>query len=575
LKYKRFIYSVTHHIIKYREAQIFSLYSKIKRIQNEYVDIYAPHFDTDPISTEQLLRSDYGGKQFHLKSNDPAIEKFRYGYIDFNNNCLSNHQSCSQPTTHNSNPVQKIIEQISQTLHISRKLPEPPPLFGRYCDNRCNIPNFWASRLYANLMTIYPVSNFKLLQNNLVNFEKCFQCHQSLNKQCQSIETCCDNFRVINSLSDHYQGLRTISRLLYQVRAVNLHLIKIDNYILECNLQQLIHLTAFESLPLIHGPARYKLKAPDILVDVERASRFNLILTREMEKKLTSIECISCHRLFVKERVCKVKDQLLENHIFKQLTQSYSGRDYFLCREQCFKQIYKDEHIPIFSSLNNMCLDFPPDVLTNLNLYEKMLIQLGKCFHNIFRLQMHRKNSSVQSALGLKGLSIHLPLNLTETHGYLADQLPCADTTNIIIDGLPTKTGNIWRQLVNLDKVYAALDWLTANNPIYSHVAIIDKASLVNSASRALIPEITKSLSKEERATLSNLKQCNETELAQFSVIDLDKINENRSDIDKYCCRKITATPLSDSDKNMDHACFPAIYPYGTGGMLDNRILEV
>ena len=412
-------------MIKFRETQILSLYGKIKRLQNDYVDLFEPHFEQAPLATETLLRSEYGGEQFHLKSNEPTFMKIRYGYIDFNNNCTTNQTSCSQPaSTETADQVQAITKRLFESLTLGIPKNNIPKLMGRYCDARCNIPNFWASRLFVNLQTIYPVSNFKLLQNNIVNFETCSRCNQSTRNQCIEIQHCNDNFRNVLELSKHYQGIRTLSRLLYQIRSLNLLLIHIDQSILQGNLIRLIELTEFKSAHEIRGPIRFTLAAAVQPVNYDRIKEFKAILAQEMDKQLISIECLSCQRLFTKERVRLVKSNYLLDPIFQQLAFNYTGSDYYICREQCFKQLFVEKKIPSFSPLNNMFLNFPPKELTGLNIYEKMLIQLGKCYQNIFRSQLHRKCNGVQPALALKGISIHLPLNFTETHGYLVKSLP-------------------------------------------------------------------------------------------------------------------------------------------------------
>ena len=57
----------------------------------------------------------------------------------------------------------------------------------------------------------------------------------------------------------------------------------------------------------------------------------------------------------------------------------------------------------------------------------------------------------------------------------------------------------------------------------------------------------------------------------QYTVIDLDKENEYRSDIDKYSCKRVQSNPLSNRDQNLDHLCFVELFPYGFGGIYDDR----
>ena len=79
----------------------------------------------------------------------------------------------------------------------------------------------------------------------------------------------------------------------------------------------------------------------------------------------------------------------------------------------------------------------------------------------------------------VKGVAIHLPITFEDTHQYVHNTLPNASTLNFIINGLPTKTNNIWRGLVDLNKVYKALDWLMLRNVLYKDVTI-DRVLLNN-----------------------------------------------------------------------------------------------
>ena len=123
--------------------------------------------------------------------------------------------------------------------------------------------------------------------------------------------------------------------------------------------------------------------------------------------------------------------------------------------------------------------------------------------------------------------------------------------------------------------MYSAIKWLAQNNHLYSQVEILEPTNLGEPSNKLLLPEKTLPLTTQELSILSNIKKSSQIEITHYSVIDLDKINENRPDIDKYSCKRITATPLPDRDINMDHYCHPTLYPYGTGGMFDKRLVEV
>lgn len=65
-----------------------------------------------------------------------------------------------------------------------------------------------------------------------------------------------------------------------------------------------------------------------------------------------------------------------------------------------------------------------------------------------------------------------MPISLENTHEHVSNTLPNASSLNFIVNGIPTKTNNVWRGLVELEKVYKALKWLIINNKLYKDVEV-------------------------------------------------------------------------------------------------------
>ena len=76
-------------------------------------------------------------------------------------------------------------------------------------------------------------------------------------------------------------------------------------------------------------------------------------------------------------------------------------------------------------------------------------------------------------------MTVHLTLSLEETHHNVVNTLPNSEALNFIVNGLPTKVNNIWRGLVDLDRIYNALSWLKINNKLYNDVDIADRGGLM------------------------------------------------------------------------------------------------
>ena len=91
------------------------------------------------------------------------------------------------------------------------------------------------------------------------------------------------------------------------------------------------------------------------------------------------------------------------------------------------------------------------------------LIQRAKCFQTIVRLGTHTlKVPTYNSLKALKGAMFYLPLPLEKTMetfnevGIDSNHLPDPELY-IIINGQPTKSNNVWRSLVDVNKIKAEL----------------------------------------------------------------------------------------------------------------------
>jgi len=354
-------------------------------------------------------------------------------------------------------------------------------------------------------------------------------------------------------------------------------LINIDSYIVNRQLEELANLTHFnqditESLTV---SPNHVTSTHQPTIDYNQLNNFKSQIQTEMEKKLSSFECISCHRLFIKDRVRLTTNNELDNPILKRLTEGDEVEKFYLCREQCYRQIFTLETIPIFSALNNMRFTKPPPQVSELNLYEATLCRKAKCFQTIVQLSQRRNNPSAIKTVALRGLAIHLPLNFEETHDFINDstnELPNADAFNIIVNGLPTKTGNVWRNLVDMYKVYNTLYWLKQNNHLYEAIEI-NESYLYEP--RSLLFVDNTDLTKEQIEQASYLTDAKEELFTQYTVLDLDKINENVPCTQKYQCKRVLSSPYKDRFKHMDHLCFFELFPFGVGGMYDDRTKEV
>ncbi len=119
----------------------------------------------------------------------------------------------------------------------------------------------------------------------------------------------------------------------------------------------------------------------------------------------------------------------------------------FICQDYCLPSININSILSL-TALNNM----------HSEIFERSLIQLGKCFQTIIKLKplKYYPKSYPDFVPAMKGIAIHLPLPCEDTHDHVRDTLPNADKLNVLIHSIPTKEKKIWRSLMNMKKVLKA-----------------------------------------------------------------------------------------------------------------------
>lgn len=110
-------------------------------------------------------------------------------------------------------------------------------------------------------------------------------------------------------------------------------------------------------------------------------------------------------------------------------------------------------------------------------MFEKVLVQRAKAFRTIVNMNtVMKKNVPHHVKIDkVQGRTFHLPLPLEET---LKKNCPKTDALNIaheifiMVRSNPTKNKVIWRNYVDVEKVWNVLHWLKKTNPLYSNITI-------------------------------------------------------------------------------------------------------
>ena len=120
----------------------------------------------------------------------------------------------------------------------------------------------------------------------------------------------------------------------------------------------------------------------------------------------------------------------------------------------------------------------PPE-LAKLDALSRQLIQRAKCYQTVVRLGTYTaKVTAYKSLKACKGTMFFLPLPLSKTLETLGQVKHPSDRDTtlpdpelyIIVNGKPTTSKVVWRSLVNVDHVKAAVQKLREINWLYNEV---------------------------------------------------------------------------------------------------------
>lgn len=520
---------------------------------------------------EPYLRHHFGKNQYHVST------KFLAGNdnVQFYNFNMIERITSSQYSIPTSNFIGRNL--ISPQSKVKQ-----PNYALMPCTLACKIPENWATRVFNGLKKFRANCSFTNMIEAFIDFENCRECNGNYNA-CKLGDDCLDHLNFLNKISVHYVEMRTIVRELYIVRNHITNYCKINKYILQGNNHGINKLKLFKENEnrVANDKKNYQLdqiikKITMSEADLEMYNKFFAAFHKNLEERLTLKSCNICFKFFKPTDLTKIPTSLTtrQKTVLRDISEKTNTNEQArICRNFCFADLFIKDRIPAYSILNNMYLDEIPDEIKLLNMYEKMLIQLGKVYQNITKLQV-KSNIKIHNCIpALKGVSIHLPLTHKETNQYISDTLPNYDTLKIIIDSLPTKNSIVWRQLVNLGKVYDAINLLRKINPLYAHTQVLPKNNIKLYGIVKFVNKDSENgkVSDDPFVTVSS----SIWNPRQFTCIDLDRVSKFDSDINKYSCVKNEQKPIYSNDVNLDHLCFPDIYPKGRGGMRDERQIEI
>ena len=284
---------------------------------------------------------------------------------------------------------------------------------------------------------------------------------------------CASQFLYLRVLAPHFPAIRHIVMTIYEVRRYALRYGHLDNI-----------------LEIVKEARTTRMRQYDVSAQVldeksiyetyhEAFSKFN-----ERCEDVAKYPCMSCDKLcFVRDcsRVDRLKVVPSNTHWKNILEFNETRPDFddnlpngYICN-YCIGY-FRSKRLPPRCILNG--LDFGgavPEEIKLLNTYEKVLIQRAKCFQIVTRMGTVAKKHlpSTHRIQKVCGTTFHLPLPLEETLKKLPEpHQPLADTSElyILLRSIPTKAKIIWQDLVDVHKVYRALQKLKQINHLYSAI---------------------------------------------------------------------------------------------------------
>lgn len=295
------------------------------------------------------------------------------------------------------------------------------------------------------------------------------------------------------------------------------------------------------------------------------------------------LECMSCIKLCYSRDISSLNRlrKAIDTSIWNKLLNYYKTNNLdhspYICHS-CLQKI-RENQLPAACVLNDLHVNTVPPQITELNDYEKILIQRAKAFQVVMLMNpvanKHLPNRHMVKKV--KGRTFHLPLPLEETLKKLPR--PEHPITNsemyIMVRGTPTKSKIVWEDIVDVNKVYQALEYLKGVNALYSQIKLPHSPQqLVDYISEEdNIHHIVDQLESQvdyvvegNDGLLTQVTSEKEADYEQYTIYPLHERRRNASISELYQMLKVNAAPIDSRDKDLDVKCFPDLYVEGKYG---------
>ena len=235
------------------------------------------------------------------------------------------------------------------------------------------------------------------------------------------------------------------------------------------------------------------------------------------------------------------------------------------------RPILNSNNIPNRCVLNGLELDEVPVELSGLDALSKQLIQRAKAFQTVVRLGTYTgKVPTYNSLKACDGAMFFLPLPFEKAVQTLEEIGSSSSSVDlpppelyIIINGKPSKQKVMWRSLVDINAIKAAVQKLKEVNWLYKAV----NEDRFDEVENEVVDSTTSSM----------LVKATREDISAFQYYTIRTLNEklsNSSDM-QFKLMNVTEKPLYNRQKYLDVMCFTVLYPSGRFGEHHERAVRI
>ena len=292
----------------------------------------------------------------------------------------------------------------------------------------------------------------------------------------------------------HSSNIRKFYDKLNRVKQAHNFLSDLDASLVLKDMDYLIKLVRY--MPLVKSKVVENVEHTSCIVNEDTVTEKygdHHLQYRKYVKNLTQITCVSCEILVrpTEAKLISSRRRKLDNSKFTELKQYLCSEkreslgkekvdsivNKYLCN-YCNTKLNNNES-PRVSVINGFDAGQCPKEISKLNIFSLLFIKIASSFQKHLKLgPVQSKIPENQKMAGVRGNSIQLPIPIQNTIDELESNLSQNKLLDVgkylvIYNYNKGKNGKVmYKNLVNIHDIKAALVWLKSNNPNYTNIEI-------------------------------------------------------------------------------------------------------